>query len=565
MTSTPQDPQNDYTTGQPGAYGTPSYPPPDQQPIADAPAYSPYQPVGGGTPTPGYPGAGPLLYAGSADPRGGNRSLGWTGVVVLYVLLAVLLVWPTVITVLDSVRDSGPFGGGGEFVGFDRWSDVMPLLGSTIGFVLLAVLPVTIASLALGMAIGTALPATSRTSTLVRVLVAIIGALFVPLGVGVSRWMSAPDVSQPGSATMFLVVTVTLAWLPLLTAIFATAFGVAFAPSRGGRGAALIILVALVAVIPMALQVFDLPRVLTGGGPGGATETPGTLIYRLGFMVADFTAAAAVSTVVLLVAGLFGIVAMVVVLRSRSRLVVMPDGAASPPRSGLLGAVVAAVVLVVALFVVWPVLGNAVSGGGHDLVPSPVQAVLNAWGPAALGSAVQVAVAALGGAAIGWCRPAGDRSLWLLLPFAPWLFVGQTPLMLARFQIAQDLGIVDTWLALVPPPTLMIAALVVFALLFAGLREQGLRPPRGLVLAASAGAFGLLLLVHAQSLLPAGLMVADPEHYTALQFVFLAIGSFSQAGGVPYGLLYPLPLLLVVVALGVFGQLGTRRVALVRD
>lgn len=51
-----------------------------------------------------------------------------------------------------------------------------------------------------------------------------------------------------------------------------------------------------------AINSFDMLYTMTGGGPGGATEIFGLFIYRLGFTNLDFSGAAAVSVVLILIA-----------------------------------------------------------------------------------------------------------------------------------------------------------------------------------------------------------------------------------------------------------------------
>lgn len=55
-----------------------------------------------------------------------------------------------------------------------------------------------------------------------------------------------------------------------------------------------------------ALRIFDLVYVLTGGGPGGATETLSVYAYKLFFYKGDFGQGAATSVIVLLLVAGFG-------------------------------------------------------------------------------------------------------------------------------------------------------------------------------------------------------------------------------------------------------------------
>lgn len=251
-------------------------------------------------------------------------------------------------------------------------------------------------------------------------LVGVTSALFVPLGVGLARYASGTgDLSDPTGARTFLLVTIALAWLPLLTAVFATAFGAALAPTaRGGRTTGVVITIGLLAAVAAGLQVIELPLLLTNGGPDRSTTTPLLLVYQLAFMNMDMGTAAAVAAVVLLVAGALGLIAVAQLAMQRVRLVLDRHDPSATPRSGLLGLVVAVAVLGLAVVTVWRVLVTSATGSGTTDLPV-TEAALTTWLPVALGTLVQVLVALMGGLAIGWCRPLGRASLWLLLRWRP--------------------------------------------------------------------------------------------------------------------------------------------------
>ncbi len=500
--------------------------------------------------------------AAAPPPSSSTRLIGWLGYALLLVLLVIQLVIPTVSNLASSMTDATLLGDQAEQVGMANWAAVLPGVGRSMGFALLAVSPVVVVAMVLGALIGTALPPSSGLAVPARVVVGVTLALFAPLGVGLARVVDARGAGgdggpvDPTTAGVWMMVTVTMAWLPLLTAGFATAFGAAFAADRGRRPRGLVAVVGGLAVVPAAMQLFDLPQALTGGGPGEVTSTPMVALWRHFFMMADVGRAAAVGAVVVLVVGVLGLVAMLVVLGSRVRLVVTD---APVPRSGVVGLVAVGAVLVGAVIVLLPVVtGPSTIPDG----PPSAQVVLNTWAPPAIGAVLQVVVAVAGGAAIGWCRPVGRHSLWLLLPFAPWLFLGPMPLAVPMIEQLRASSQLNTWFSLIPSPTLVVPALVLFALLFAGLRE---RPGRalGVVGAAAAGALALLTLVQAQSLFRSYAVASSPELWGA-PILLLSAAARGSGEDIPLGLLYPVPVLLVIAALGVLAQLGLRRVALAR-
>ena len=66
-----------------------------------------------------------------------------------------------------------------------------------------------------------------------------------------------------------------------------------------------IIVILLMLQTIWALNTFDLIFVMTGGGPGSATEVFGLFIYRLGFRSFQFGSAAAMGVVLLVTALVF--------------------------------------------------------------------------------------------------------------------------------------------------------------------------------------------------------------------------------------------------------------------
>jgi multiple sugar transport system permease protein len=63
-----------------------------------------------------------------------------------------------------------------------------------------------------------------------------------------------------------------------------------------------VIVILLILEVISGFNSFDLLFIMTGGGPGGASEILGLFIYRLGFTNFDFAGASAVSTVLIVVA-----------------------------------------------------------------------------------------------------------------------------------------------------------------------------------------------------------------------------------------------------------------------
>jgi hypothetical protein len=177
---------------------------------------------------------------------------------------------------------------------------------------------------------------------------------------------------------------------------------------------------------------------------------------------------------------------------------------------------------------------------------------------------VGVIAALLAGFGIGALRPLGPRSELLLLPFAPWLFVGTGPLALRQVAAGLTADRTDALFALVPPTRLSIPALFVFALLFRGQRDSwrtGARTAgaaaRALlpVLPMAALVAGVTWLMHAQDLLWqfAGALAVGHRTGPVAVLEQVRLAAADQLG---YGLALPPLLAAALLAAAVALQLG---------
>ncbi|MEV4581174.1 sugar ABC transporter permease [Nonomuraea jabiensis] len=349
--------------------------------------------------------------------------------------------------------------------------------------------------------------------------------------------------------------------------------------SRGGVAPAMLVVgvVVAIATVAVGLQTFSFGLVLTRGGPERSTETLAGLEYDSAFRMAEFGPGASVATLTGVILGVLGIVATVVVAASRLSVTLTPRTAPEPgasvptpptapagvpttPAAGptapgaapvaapAVGPVVAAgrgggavgmavgivalvVFLAVALVCTWPwidgVLASPASAAGS------LRSQVNTWVPAIGGAVVSVGVAYLAALGIGGLRPLGRGSEWLLLVFAPWLFVGTGPLGVANWQNMRNMGLIDSFLALFPPLLVSVPALLVLTLLCKGLAERTDKDFFGGVFLPSLPMAGILAgavaLVNAQDLLWPLLVAQKPTLYTAPVAQMAQLGSFSAA------------------------------------
>jgi hypothetical protein len=181
------------------------------------------------------------------------------------------------------------------------------------------------------------------------------------------------------------------------------------------------------------------------------------------------------------------------------------------------------------------------------------------WGFAAIGALVSVVAAYLAALGISGLRPLGRHSEWLLLPFAPWLFVGTAPLSIAFFQSLREQGDLDTGGGLRPPILISIVSLVILAILCRG---QSQRWQHQVAAGAPAGAafartvvlptlplagflFVITLLLNAQDLLWPLLVAFSPEHTTTPVALLQEQG---RTGAVDFSVATATPWLAVVLA-----------------
>lgn len=293
----------------------------------------------------------------------------------------------------------------------------------------------------------------------------------------------------------------------------------------------------------------------------------------------------AAAVLLLIPLALLGLAATALLLFTRARIEVVdeavthreqPHGAVSKSgpitespgnRQARIGlAVAGALVFVVMLWVAWPWLRRSLRFTNETMpMSSPnLGGMLTAtWLPTLLSAVVTVAVAAAAGFAIGGLRPLGRFSELLLLPFAPWLFVGTGPLAIESFLRARDLEQLNTFLGLVPPGWVSIPALFLFTVLFRGL-EPRWRAGGGFWSTMLAPAAPMVVLVGlvtwlvaaAQVLWPM-LVASNPTSRPAPLEVLLMFASWGMRGdgdGLALGAVLPLPMMLIFLAVFVLLQ-----------
>ncbi|GAB3151188.1 hypothetical protein GCM10027290_39870 [Micromonospora sonneratiae] len=404
-------------------------------------------------------------------------------------------------------------------------------------------------------------------------------------------WMESPYASTLSmAAAMSFGLVVAVAGTLFLSAVRRRPAG------GGGRGLALLAVGATLGlgVVAAALQSSTLQFTITGAGTERELATPTFLVMQHGFRMLNIGLAAAGSTVLLVLLALLGLVAVGLLILTRTRIefdgwrdrpapsteaaAVQPAETASQPagvpvaqptgmvavgrRSNPVALVLLALGLVVFLAVVgyalWPWLRSFFG----DTAPLPDRfstgsVLVNTWGPTLISAVVSVGIAALGGFAIGGLRPLGRFSEALLLLFAPWFFVGSGPLLIANYLRARDLDQINTFIGLIPPSWVSIPALVAFTLLFRG-QQARWRAGSGFVSSMllpalpMLGLAGLLTwLLAAQDLIWPYAVAQAAEMLPAPVVLLLTGGTSAFRGGAAseaIGLALPIPMVLLLLA-----------------
>ena len=508
-----------------------------------------------------------------------NRVLGWLLLLPAVALGTWQIVVPAARTVWTSVFQTRPLGDGGKgrFLGLEAYAEA-DLVGPVLLGLVLGLPAFVVAGLA-GVAIGAlAAGASDGLRLAVRGVLGVLMVLYAPIGTGLALRLAGRGDLGFG----FLVTTAVLVVLPVGTALVALVVMAAAGPdgltSAGRRvgAVALVLGVGLVAAMSLGLQMFGLPAAVTGVSRDSAT--PGVLIYLRGFQLLDLSEAAAVSTVLLGILAVLGVLVTVVLLAAGLRVEVTPEmprgtvtyGPVAGKRRGSTGLGGVALVLAVLVLVVFLILARDWVAGLFVSLPPAIpfadatRIVVNTWVPPFVAVLVQVLVGALAGFGIGWLRPLGRGSEWLLLVFAPGLFVALTPLLVARFVAAIDGGSLGGS-SLVPPLWVSIPAVYVFTFVAAGLRRAWDADPsvRSSVMVSGLATVALVFVVswvvQAQTVTWNLVVAQNPERASGpLTLARLASTVFGEA--LPQQLATPVPLLAILAAVAAAATIGMDQV-----
>ncbi|MGI5146705.1 sugar ABC transporter permease [Plantactinospora sp. CA-294935] len=507
----------------------------------------------------------PARQAGANSP--GRALLGLALLLPALIALIWSYVVPTASTVLTSFRHENLFREP-RSAGIENYQAVFEdgFLGQFGLALLLGLLPLAFALLVAPLLAVVADRAGRLGRLLTRAVLAVPIAGYAPVAVFLGWRLRLAESGSLGDGARFELTWILAATsFGLVVAVAATAFLSALRQREPGRWPtpALLTVGGLVgfAVLALSLQIFTAPALLTGGGPARSTMTPVLGTMQTSFTTFRLGLGAATSTLLLVVLGGLGLAATGLLLASRTRIEFdgwrdrpgAPPAPVRGPSTVHLGIVIAGLVVVLGVFG-WasaPWLRHAFAGADLPGEVSTVDVLVNTWLPPFVSALVSVGLAAVAGFGIGALRPLGRWSELLLLPFAPWLFVGIGPLAVAGFKRVSENDQVNTFLGMIPPVWLCVPALFVFTLLFRGQQPKwraGGNAVRTLLLPALpmlAVAFLLTWLFSAQQPLWPRLVTSDPENASAPLLAEMLMAEFGNRGTGLLGLVLPLPLLVM--------------------
>jgi hypothetical protein len=508
--------------------------------------------------------------------------LGFLLVAPAALLTILTLVVPSVQTVWHSMKRMG-FIGGGSFVGLRNYSRVLGehvfwrALGYSLALGLIPLVVAVVVAPLLAAALDRSGSAARRAGS---VLMSVPLVVFSPVAAA-AAWVVAKQHKHLGSS---LYPEPTGRGWPVALMSSAAVFGavcglgllVFLAVMRGRRtqsptahrnALAAVVLLVILTTFAISLQEFSFSQ-STGDT---RSESLNGLQFRQSFEILDLGDGSVVATILGVLLGVLGIAAVLVLLIARLRIDVAPADRGTEPwpwpwpgpatittttksksSTPLLGIAALVVLAIVTIVTMLPWL-TTVFHSAH-VTGSTFSINMNTWVPSIAGAVISVGVAFVAALGIGGLRPLGRRSEWLLLPFAPWLFVGIGPLAEADYLNLHSLHWLNTLVALVPPILVSVPALVVLTLFCSSRSAIWRNDPRASfahVVVAPALPLAVFLvgattIVNAQRLFWPEIVAQNPNRRTAPVALLQQMEQFT--GGGPIGLTTPLLVVIVVLA-----------------
>ncbi len=394
-----------------------------------------------------------------------------------------------------------------------------------------------------------------------------------PLQLDQSLMLNSPDGARNAILVIDGIITLAIAGAVGGSAFMAVARGrsVSDSAARAGIG---VWLLGLLLTLASAAVTFDLPYILTNGGPGRSTTTVPLYLYQQGFVNLRLGYAAAIGTVWMLFPALAAVFIWLVTVAFRLRISFTP--APEPTEGagffGLLSFPAALLIMLPPLgLVLFGILQAAGASGAGPAFNTAGLLSATLTGPLLAIWVVQIPITWLAGLALGFIRPIHrvvSEGLFLLFLIVAFLPAGV--LMLDWYLIGRDLGALNTSLFTGFASLVSGFSLLVFKLFFDGARERyaavreaGQEVSDAFLNAVILPSLPLALLVgtvltlaSAGSLLWPLLVINSQSNYTFPLVIAMTVSQFSASGGDVARVALPFVLALAAVFVPVLVLLG---------
>lgn len=433
------------------------------------------------------------------EKKGGIKILvGILFILPALVVTVVVRLIPGFRTIWLSFQDAR-FTGEAEIIGLANYAQMAegPLFSQALGFTLLLTLfrLMTVIIPPLFLTLGThGLKKGERIG--VRLLASLPWMVYSPMALALGWFFllnpqfglfgRAISIADPNSIRWLVIGLDSLAFFGLATGFGLTIYlaGLRKKSSSGRMYRNLLILLALMIVgtVALSLQTGQSIFVFTQGGPMNTTTTLLILLFRQLFAQMRLGSAAAIASPLLIIVGVLGVAVCLIALLSNLRIVPRQkseERTVLPKWLRIVGGVLMVFTLVGILLTLIPNLFKFVAlfrapGGGVLADMRQVlgtiglsRILLNTWlKPLIFVLGVQFPVTYLAAVGIGVVRPFGRGSDWLLLLFAPWLFVSVTLLLPGLTKTIMNMGLFNTVFGLGFPFLINIPMLFILTAFF---------------------------------------------------------------------------------------------------
>ncbi len=412
---------------------------------------------------------------------------------------------PTIMTFIQSFRSSSLIGVS-EAVGFSNYEMMIskPQIGQVFSFTGLLtvnrVLMVLIPPLALALGASSLKPVLRK---FVRVFASLPWMIYSPMALSIA-WlvlvspfygfnMLAGYRGDPTTARWLFLILDGISFLGLASGIGLTVYLAAIkgekedgSKKRLTKSLIILAVILVLGTIALSLQGGEAIVSMTNGMPANATMAVYPYIILLTFVYFNAGLAAAVTSPLIMIIGLIGFSVGLLLILSNLRLFALPKKAEPMPLAKwlrILTIILMVIGLITILISISPYLMKNILllinndkivldhvGDLFSEIDMPIwNTLLNTWlVPVIIVLLVQLPLTYLGALGIGALRPFGKASEWLLLLFAPWLFIRVLLLVPGMAQSLYELRLMNSNFGFAIPYIINIPMLFILTLFFRG-------------------------------------------------------------------------------------------------